>query len=223
LLGTLCSTYARSVNARDDRVGHLFERRYRASLVQHDQYLLEVVRYIHLNPVRANIVESPDDYHWSSHHAYVGGLRPPWVTTEYILKCLSATLDGARAAYRRIVSIDELPPALKGLDQPSQIAPSDNQLIGDDDWKSETLSKHTKFRPVRSLDELIEQVCGRHQVTEDQLQSRSRRRLYAAIRAEIALVAVDERIATLTEVACRFGRAHSGLSRAVSRLRDQRQ
>ncbi len=70
-IGALASTYARSINARSGRAGHLFERRYRASLVQEDSYLLEVVRYIHLNPVRAHIVTSPGDYLWSSHQAGV--------------------------------------------------------------------------------------------------------------------------------------------------------
>lgn len=220
-LRALSSTYARSINARNGRVGHLFERRYRASLVQQDQYLLEVVRYIHLNPVRANIVDSLNDYPWSSHQAYIGRLKPPWVTTEFILNCFDATLDGARSAYLRFVRADEPPSSLRGLDQLSQISPSDDQLIGDDAWKSKTLSTQASSRPARSLDELVEQVCEEYDVAEEQLQSRSRRRLYSAIRAEIALVAVDEGVATISEVARRFGRAHSGLSRAVNRLRDE--
>jgi REP element-mobilizing transposase RayT len=222
-LGTLCSTYARSVNARDSRVGHLFERRYRASLVQQDQYLLEVVRYIHLNPVRASIVESPNDYPWSSHHAYIGRPRPAWVTTDFVLDCFGATPSDAREAYLQFVRADQPPSSFQGLDQLGRTSPSDDQLIGDDAWKSETLSAQTSFRQVRSLDELIKQVCKNTKVTEDQLQSRSRRRIYSAIRAEIALAAVDEGVATITEVARRFGRAHSGLSRAVNKLRDQRQ
>lgn len=221
-LGTLASTYARTINARDGRVGHLFERRFRASLIQQDRYLLEVVRYIHLNPVRASIVTSPDDYRWSSHHAYSSGSAPPWLTTEFVLKNLAATIDAARVAYLRFIAVDKPSRSLPGLDQLDRLSPSDDQLIGDDDWKSDTLCKHTRFRMKRSLDELVEQVCEKYEVAEDQLRSRSRRRHYAAIRAEIALAAVEERVATLTEVARRFGRAHSGLSRAVNRLRDLR-
>jgi len=221
-LGTLASTYARSINTREERVGHLFERRYRASLVQQDQYLLEVVRYIHLNPVQAGIVQSLDDYPWSSHHAYVGRVSPAWITTAFILRCFGSTAGAARLAYHRFVTADAHLPSLEGLGQLNRISPSDEQVIGDDDWKSEVLSRHTAFRPAITLDELVEQVCERHEVTEAQLRSGSRRRLYSAIRAEIAMAAVDEGITTLTEVARRFGRAHSGLSRAVNRLRDQR-
>jgi len=50
----------------------LFEKRYHPVLVDADEYLLELLRYIHLNPVRAHMVTSPDDYPWSSHHAYLG-------------------------------------------------------------------------------------------------------------------------------------------------------
>lgn len=222
-LGTVASTYARSINAREGRVGHLFERRYRASLIQQDQYLLEVVRYIHLNPVRANIVESPNDYRWSSHHAYVGRLKPPWITTDFILDCFGSTVGAAREAYLRFVGVDAPLSSLKDLGQLSRISPSDEQLIGDDDWKSEVLCKYTSIRPAMRLDDLVGQICKRYQVTEAQLRSASRRRLYSAIRAEIALAAVDEGIATLSEVARRFGRAHSGLSRSVNKLRDKRQ
>jgi REP element-mobilizing transposase RayT len=222
-LGSLSSTYARSVNARDGRVGHLFERRYRASLVQQDQYLLEVVRYIHLNPVRANIVESPNDYPWSSHHTYMGRLESPWVTTGFILNCFAATIYEARAAYLDFIGADEPSSSMPDLDKLSRISSSDDQLIGDDAWKSEILSRKTSSHPATGLDELVERVCAEYEVTEVQLQSRSRRRLYSAIRAEIALAAVDQGIATLAEVARRFGRAHSGLSRAVNRLRDERQ
>lgn len=222
-LGTLASTYARSINVRDGRVGHLFERRYRASLVQQERYLLEVVRYIHLNPVRANIMATPDAYRWSSHNAYIGASQPPWLTTEFVLGCLGATSDSARAAYSRFIGIDKPPSSLPGLDKLDRLSPSDDQLLGDDDWKSKTLCEHTTFSPTRSLDELVEQVCKNHEVTESQLRSRSRRRFYAAVRAEIALAAVDEGVATITEVARRFGRAHSGLSRTVNRLRDRRQ
>src|SRR4051795_7601619 len=65
--------------------GHLFEKRYYPVLVDADEYLLELLRYIHLNPVRARMVASPDDYQWSSHHDYVGQRNEAWVTTDLAL------------------------------------------------------------------------------------------------------------------------------------------
>jgi putative transposase len=77
----LAGTYARTVQARFETTGHLFEKRYHPVLVDADTYLLELLRYLHLNPVTAGLVTSPDDYTWSSHHAYMGFRDEPWVTT----------------------------------------------------------------------------------------------------------------------------------------------
>lgn len=65
--------YTREFNNKYELVGHLFQGRYRSILVERDNYLLEVSRYIHLNPVRAKIVARPEDYPWSSYRGYVHG------------------------------------------------------------------------------------------------------------------------------------------------------
>jgi len=61
--------YTRWMNRRHHRIGHLFQGRFRVILCDADAYLLELVRYIHLNPVRAGLVEAPDGYSWSGHRA----------------------------------------------------------------------------------------------------------------------------------------------------------
>ena len=76
----VASQYARSTNRKMGRSGHLFERRYRAILVQSDSYLMELVRYIHLNPLRAGMIKDLTDYAWSSHAAYQGAACPDWLT-----------------------------------------------------------------------------------------------------------------------------------------------
>src|SRR5262249_9371811 len=67
------------------RMGHLFQGRYKAWLVDHDAYLLELIRYIHLNPVRANLVTEASRYRWSGHRAYLGTTVLSWLTTESVL------------------------------------------------------------------------------------------------------------------------------------------
>ena len=61
--------YRQWINHRDRRVGHLFQGRYKAILINRDDYLLELVRYIHLNPVQARLVRAPAAYRWSGHRA----------------------------------------------------------------------------------------------------------------------------------------------------------
>jgi len=69
--------YARYANQRLDRVGHLFQGRFKAFLVDQDAYGLALVRYIHLNPVRARLVSQAAAYPWSSHRAYLGDQKLP--------------------------------------------------------------------------------------------------------------------------------------------------
>ena len=76
--------YAQWFNWRQGKSGHLFQGRYKAILVQADEYLKELAAYIHLNPVRAHIVNSPEKYKWSSHRAYLGKATLPWLETDFI-------------------------------------------------------------------------------------------------------------------------------------------
>lgn len=73
IMQSLHTSYTQYFNLKHNKSGHLFQGRYKAILCQKDSYLLQLVRYIHQNPIRAKIVESPDDYQWSSHHAYTQG------------------------------------------------------------------------------------------------------------------------------------------------------
>lgn len=78
--------YAEAFNVRRDRVGHLFGGRFKAHLIDSEAYLLEVARYIVLNPVRASFVATPHEWTWSSYHATVGAVHTPqWLTTSAIL------------------------------------------------------------------------------------------------------------------------------------------
>ncbi len=78
--------YTQKFNWKRRKTGHLFQGRYKAILVDRDEYLLELARYMMLNPVRAGRVEDPDDYTWSSYRAVVGQAeKPEFLTTEGIL------------------------------------------------------------------------------------------------------------------------------------------
>jgi putative transposase len=84
-------------------VGHLFQGRYKAILCQRDTYLLELVRYVHLNPVRAALVDNPDDYLWNSHQAYLGYLNQPFVKKDLIFKMFSEDESAARKKYWQFI------------------------------------------------------------------------------------------------------------------------
>jgi REP element-mobilizing transposase RayT len=124
----IAARYSRYRHKSLRTTGHLFERRYRAKLVDVDAYFLALLRYIHLNPVKARIVRDPADYPWSSHRAYLGTEPIAWLTTTFGLSLFSTDLARARRAYRQFIlqsSADELNPE-------EQSHPDDPRILGTD-------------------------------------------------------------------------------------------
>ena len=78
-------SYTTYFNLKHQRAGHLLQGRYKATLVEADAYAAELSRYIHLNPVRAKMVSSPEEYHWSSCPRYLDGSAPSWLSTGLVL------------------------------------------------------------------------------------------------------------------------------------------
>lgn len=85
IVQNLSFRYTRWINRQQRKAGHLFQGRYKAILVDVDAYLLGLVRYLHLNPVRAGMVEQPEAYRWSGHRSYLGMEALPWLSTEWVL------------------------------------------------------------------------------------------------------------------------------------------
>jgi len=100
----LNSRYAQAFNRRHARVGHLFQGRFHARLVEKEAYLLEVLRYVALNPVRAGMVRLPEQYPWSGHRALAGlAQAPAWHAVDHTLRLFAPDPDEARAFYTRFV------------------------------------------------------------------------------------------------------------------------
>jgi REP element-mobilizing transposase RayT len=96
----LNGVYTQYVNRTHQRVGHLFQGRFKGILVQRDSYLLELARYIVLNPVRAGMVSHPADWPWSSYRGTVGLEEPPaFLTTDWVVSAFGQ--ERARAAGAR--------------------------------------------------------------------------------------------------------------------------
>jgi REP element-mobilizing transposase RayT len=104
---SLLTGYAGAFNRRHHRVGHLFQNRFKSIVVEEDRYLLELVRYLHLNPLRAGVVPTLaglERYPWSGHSALLGRRPRPWQATAAILGHFAARTGRARAAYRAFVA-----------------------------------------------------------------------------------------------------------------------
>ena len=100
----LNQVYTQRYNRAHGSVGHLFQGRFKAVLIEKDEHLLEVCRYVVLNPVRAGIVEHPKRWRWSSYGA-TAGLRkaPAWLETDWLLSQFGRRVKSAQREYRRFV------------------------------------------------------------------------------------------------------------------------
>ena len=137
--------YTQVFNRRHNREGHVFQGRYKAILVQRDAYLLELARYIVLNPVRALMVRSAKDWPWSSYRA-TAGLAPSVaaLTTDWILSNFGQQRAEAQQAYRRFVQ--------EGRGQPGPWQQLRNQIyLGNDDFVEDM---QNKMDPEQSLDDI---------------------------------------------------------------------
>jgi putative transposase len=104
---SLLTGYAGAFNRRHRRAGHLFQNRYKSIIVEEEPYLLELVRYLHLNPLRAKVVadlRALDRYPWTGHSALLGHVPRPWQATAPILAQFGPTPRRARTAYRTFVA-----------------------------------------------------------------------------------------------------------------------
>ncbi len=97
--------YTTYFNIKRKRSGHLFQGRYKAILVQIDEYAKELSRYIHLNPVRAGMVEKPEAYQWSSYRFYIGKEKAPaWLHRAFLLQYFGEKESVAQDRYQRFVN-----------------------------------------------------------------------------------------------------------------------
>jgi putative transposase len=97
--------YTTYYNTKWQRAGHLFQGRYKAILVEADEYAGELSRYIHLNPVRAGITDRPEGYRWSSYQYYIGKKqRPRWLTVDYVLDYFGKKTTAAQKKYSDFVN-----------------------------------------------------------------------------------------------------------------------
>jgi putative transposase len=96
--------YTTYFNVKRKRAGHLFQGRYKAILVEFDEYAMELTRYIHLNPVRAGMVALPEEYRWSSYRSYIGlSPAPSWLRQEALLDYFGTSATNAKQRYRSFV------------------------------------------------------------------------------------------------------------------------
>jgi putative transposase len=197
LMHRIASGYARAYQSNRETTGHLFENRFHAVLVDTDAYLLELIRYIHLNPVRAGLAHKVQLYRWSSHHVYSGLNIDRWVTTEFGLQMFAEDRSKAVVAYREFVACD----ANAAPSPLAEIQPDNPQILGSDEFVARVRSQSQQPASPRTLDSLIAEGCARHGLQPKDIEGHRRDLRVASARAWIAGRAIEQSVATVRQIA----------------------
>ena len=151
----LNGVYTQRFNRTHDRVGHVFQGRYKAILVQKENYLLELARYLVLNPVRARMVRTPGDWPWSSYRSMTGEeAAPAWLETRSILTAFGQTEAEAVPGYVHFVA--------EGEGQPSPWEQRKHQVfLGTDSFVASMRRKVPKGRDLREIPQTKARVTAK--------------------------------------------------------------
>jgi REP element-mobilizing transposase RayT len=248
LMKKLLTGYAINFNRRHNRYGHLFQNRYKSILCQEDSYLLELVRYIHLNPLRAKLVKEYGGLYahpYCGHGVIMGRRKAKWQDTEYILGYFGDKEASARRNYSQFVrkGIEKgKRPDLTGggllrshggwagvraLKESNDYQKGDERILGDGAFVKEVLEKaEEKFRDKYrlkaegyNLDKLIDRVSVVTQVTGKQILDNARDRKRTDARSILCFWATEMLGVTQTELASILRLTQSAVSHAVTRGR----
>jgi REP element-mobilizing transposase RayT len=244
----LLTGYAQQFNRRHSRCGVLFQNRYKSFLCEEEPYLLELVRYIHLNPVRAGIVQdlkALKTYSRCGHAVLMGRMDHDWQDTHYILKRFGDSVKSARRAYAAFVSrgISEgrRPDlvgggllrsvggwsALKAIRAAGMGVMGDERILGSSDFVETVLKKANEHYERRAqfrakgldLEVIIDAVSGYFGVKRDEIMGQSRPREVVRSRAVISIVAMDKMGFSGAEVARALNLTPSAVSKLIGRAR----
>ena len=236
--------YASAFNRRHRRVGYLFQNRFKNVLVEEDPYFLELVRYIHLNPVRSRLpvsMDTLDQYPWTGHSVLLGHRRFPAQDTDSVLNRFGATVGAARKAYWEFVQQGMMggrQPDLEGggLRRSSgtwQLTPAlargrerwafDERILGSHDFVEGVLQRldGKPPPPVRDatavVGTLCERVGDRFRVSRGEIASASLRREVLAARAVVSHLAVTRYGLSLSAVGRCLNVSKQSIARALAR------
>lgn len=180
-----------------------------------DDYLLELVRYIHLNPVRIALVDNPEDYRWSSHNAYCSKASLPWLTTDWVFTFFAETGEAAVSRFRNFV-MDGIS---EGYRKEFHKGNQEGRLLGDDDFADEAMRKsgQSRMRQVR-IEEIMELVSDIYSISCTDLGRAGKDRVFAEARAVAAWLIRDSEHLSVTEFGRLVGRDVSSLCQGINRL-----
>ena len=236
--------YASAFNRRHRRAGHLFQNRFKSILVQADPYLLELVRYIHLNPVRSRLpidVESLDTYPWTGHSVILGNQSLAAQDCNFVLAQFATETISARRNYRQFVvdglreheNLDLDGNGLRRSRDGWQLVPTldrgreewefDERILGSSQFVAQVLDQVADQRlspPVDTealLGKLCQEVASFFAVTEAEIATSTHRPQVVAARAVLCDIAVRHHSISTSAVARHLSISRTSVVRAINK------
>ena len=211
--------YTQWFNRRHSKCGHLFQGRYKAVMVDADAYLLELVAYIHLNPVRAGMTDQPEKHRWSSHRSYLGKEKIEWLAASPVLSLLSTNTATARSMFSALVA--ERIAEGRRVEFHGEKTP-DSRVFGEDRFVEEVLTQ-AGSRPERRPDmaTVLDSVLRMYGMAAAQLAARGQKRLAAEARGLAAWAVRELSAGTIAELAAVLKRDPSTLTCAAARVENR--
>ncbi len=242
----LLTGYAVSFNRRHRRHGQLFQNRYKSFLCEQELYLKELVRYIHLNPLRAKMVKDLKElksYPYCGHGALLGKVKNDWQNSEYVLNLFATSLGSARRAYGAFVAKGVaqgrrpdlvgggLLRSVGGWFELKQLRDSgirikgDERILGSSDFVKAVLKQANedldqKYRLAATgpnLETLLKKVAEYYSIDPDDLKTAGKESTLTKARTVLSYIAVRKLMISCADVARKLTISPTTVSRAASR------
>ena len=242
----LLTGYAVNYNLRHRRHGHLFQNRYKSIVCEGDRYFTELVRYIHLNPLRVHLVKDMaalEKYPYCGHGAILGRIRYDWQDRHSVLAQFGSREGQAKLAYLRFVeeglALGRRPELVGGglarsaggwsevrsQRQRRELPASDERILGSGDFVERVLSEADKEfsrqqaarRQHKRIERVIAEACKKGGISLTELRSGSRRGALPKVRVELVHKLVQAHGVSAANAARQVGISTSGVSKILSR------
>ena len=237
--------YAVFYNLRHRRHGHLFQNRYKSIVCDREQYFTELVRYIHLNPVRVKLVrdvKALENYHYCGHGVILGNIKYDWQDRDSVLSRFGSREGVAKALYRRFVGegveLGRRPELVGGglvrsaggwsevkSRRRRDREPADERILGsgefvervmrEAEWR--TQREYASRQPGKRIERVIAEECKKQKVSVTELRSGSRRGGIPAVRARLSRKLAEDYGISIAEIARQVGVSTSAVSKSLAR------
>ena len=240
----LLTGYAITYNKRHKRHGYLFQNRYKSIICEEETYLLELVRYIHLNPLRAgvaNALDELDTYPYSGHSVIIGKNRRKWQDRDYVLRLFGEKEGRAKTEYRKFIEAGigqgNRPELVGGglirsqggwsqvasMRRRKEAEQSDERILGSGGFVERIIAEERQSRlfsgasALEKVDETIRALCGEEGANEAELRNGSRRRQISRLRKRIAIELIERYGIPMATVARETGVTTSAISKLMTK------